>query len=82
VTRTRHPISLARAVMEKSPYVILAGAGADAFGARVGLEQVDPASFSQKRAGNRWSSSCRRKAARCHRVQWARRLRQRRHRFR
>jgi beta-aspartyl-peptidase (threonine type) len=45
VTRTRHPISLARAVMEKSPYVMLAGAGADAFGARVGLEQVDPSFF-------------------------------------
>jgi beta-aspartyl-peptidase (threonine type) len=34
VTRTRHPISLARAVMEKSPYVMMAGPGADAFGAR------------------------------------------------
>jgi beta-aspartyl-peptidase (threonine type) len=45
VTRTRHPISLARAVMEKSPHVMLIGAGADAFGARVGLEQVDPSFF-------------------------------------
>jgi beta-aspartyl-peptidase (threonine type) len=45
VTRTRHPISLARAVMEKSPYVMMAGSGADAFGARVGLEQVDPSFF-------------------------------------
>ena len=34
VTRTRHPISLARAVMEKSPYVMMVGPGADAFGAR------------------------------------------------
>jgi beta-aspartyl-peptidase (threonine type) len=33
VTRTRHPISLARAVMEKSPYVMLIGAGADTFSA-------------------------------------------------
>jgi beta-aspartyl-peptidase (threonine type) len=53
VTRTRHPISLARAVMEKSPYVILAGAGADAFGARVGLEQVDPSFFFTEA---RWQS--------------------------
>ena len=29
VTRTRHPISLARAVMDKSPHVMLIGAGAD-----------------------------------------------------
>jgi beta-aspartyl-peptidase (threonine type) len=53
VTRTRHPISLARAVMEKSPYVMLAGAGADAFGARVGLEQVDPSFFFTEA---RWQS--------------------------
>jgi beta-aspartyl-peptidase (threonine type) len=53
VTRTRHPISLARAVMEKSPHVMLIGAGADAFGARVGLEQVDPSFFFTER---RWQS--------------------------
>jgi len=45
VTRTRHPISLARAVMEKSPHVMLIGAGADAFAGEVGLEQVDPSFF-------------------------------------
>ena len=45
VTRTRHPISLARAVMDKSPHVMLIGAGADAFAAQVGLEQVDPSFF-------------------------------------
>jgi len=45
VTRTRHPISLARAVMEKSPHVMLIGAGADAFAGEVGLEQVDPSYF-------------------------------------
>ncbi len=53
VTRTRHPISLARAVMEKSPHVMLIGAGADAFGASVGLEQVDPSFFFTER---RWQS--------------------------
>lgn len=53
VTRTRHPISLARAVMEKSPYVMMAGPGADAFGARVGLEQVDPSFFFTE---GRWQS--------------------------
>ncbi len=45
VTRTRHPISLARAVMDKTPDVFLIGAGADAFAAQIGLEQVDPSFF-------------------------------------
>jgi beta-aspartyl-peptidase (threonine type) len=53
VTRTRHPISLARAVMEKSPHVMLIGAGADAFAGEVGLEQVDPSYFFTER---RWQS--------------------------
>ena len=44
VMHTRHPISLARAVMEKSPHVLLVGPGADAFARSVGLEQV-PQSF-------------------------------------
>lgn len=41
VTRTRHPVALARAVMEQSPHVMLAGIGADAFALTTGLEQVD-----------------------------------------
>ena len=45
LTRTRHPIAAARAVMEQSPHVMLSGEGADAFSASVGLEQVDPAWF-------------------------------------
>ncbi len=44
VTRTRNPISLARAVMEKTPYVLLVGPGADAFSVQAGLEQ-EPASY-------------------------------------
>jgi beta-aspartyl-peptidase (threonine type) len=51
VTRTRHPISLARAVMDKSPHVMLIGAGADSFAASVGLEEVDPSYFFTER---RW----------------------------
>ncbi len=42
VTRTRSPVTLARTVMERSPHVLLAGAGADAFAAHHGLEQVEP----------------------------------------
>jgi L-asparaginase / beta-aspartyl-peptidase len=53
VTRTRHPISLARAVMEKSPYVMLIGAGADQFAAQAGLEHVEPSFFFTER---RWQS--------------------------
>ena len=44
VQHTRHPILLARAVMEKSPHVMLIGKGADDFAASVHLEQV-PQSF-------------------------------------
>ncbi len=53
VTRTRHPISLARAVMEKSPHVLLVGPGADEFSKYAGLEQVDPSYFFTER---RWES--------------------------
>jgi beta-aspartyl-peptidase (threonine type) len=52
VTRTRHPISLARAVMEKSRHVMMIGAGADAFAASAGLEQVEPSWFFTER---RWA---------------------------
>jgi beta-aspartyl-peptidase (threonine type) len=51
VTRTRNPISLARAVMEKSPHVFLSGAGADRFSIEQGLVQVDPSWF---RTEERW----------------------------
>lgn len=53
VTRTRNPISLARAVMEKSPHVMLIGAGADNFAASVGLPQEPPSYFFTER---RWDS--------------------------
>ncbi len=51
VTRTRNPVSLARAVMEKSSHVMLAGDGADAFSVEKGLEQAEPAYF---RTEERW----------------------------
>jgi beta-aspartyl-peptidase (threonine type) len=53
VTRTKNPISLARAVMEKSPHVFLVGKGADEFSAQAGLEQVEPSYFFTER---RWQS--------------------------
>jgi beta-aspartyl-peptidase (threonine type) len=45
VTRTRNPISLARAVMDKSPHVMLAREGADQFSKEMGLEQAPPEYF-------------------------------------
>ncbi|MBL8557700.1 MAG: isoaspartyl peptidase/L-asparaginase [Hyphomonadaceae bacterium] len=51
VTRTRHPISLARAVMEKSPHVMLIGEGAETFARAQGLEEVAPSFFFTER---RW----------------------------
>lgn len=41
VTRVRNPILAAEAVMRRSPHVLLAGAGADAFAEGEGLERVD-----------------------------------------
>jgi beta-aspartyl-peptidase (threonine type) len=51
VTRVRNPISAARAVMERSPHVLLMGDGADAFAAAEGLARVDPGYFFVER---RW----------------------------
>ncbi|HEX8534112.1 MAG TPA: isoaspartyl peptidase/L-asparaginase [Allosphingosinicella sp.] len=45
-TATRNPVSLARAVMEKSPHVMLSGGGADQFSRDQGLEQAGPEWFS------------------------------------
>jgi beta-aspartyl-peptidase (threonine type) len=41
VQRVRNPINLARAVMEKSPHVLLAGKGAEDFARELGFELVD-----------------------------------------
>lgn len=43
--RTRNPVLLARAVMEKSPHVMMIGEGAEQFGRSVGIEMVDPSYF-------------------------------------
>ena len=46
VTRTRNPVGLARAVMEKSRHVFLSGVGADQFSVEQGLPQADPSWFA------------------------------------
>jgi beta-aspartyl-peptidase (threonine type) len=45
VSTTRHPIALARAVMEHTAYVMMVGPGADAFARTQGLEQEPPSFF-------------------------------------
>ena len=53
VTVIRNPISAARRVMEASPHVMLAGAGAEAFAAEQGLTIVDKSYFYTE---ERWQS--------------------------
>jgi L-asparaginase / beta-aspartyl-peptidase len=45
VTRIRNPVTLARAVMEKSPHVMLAGTGAEEFASTQGFSFVPPSYF-------------------------------------
>ncbi|WEK44798.1 MAG: isoaspartyl peptidase/L-asparaginase [Candidatus Sphingomonas colombiensis] len=52
VSATKNPITLARAVMEHSRYVLLAGPGADEFAREQEVEQVDPSHF---RTDKRWA---------------------------
>ena len=53
LSNIQHPISAARAAMEHSPHVMLAGEGADQFAAEQGLAIVDPYYFFTER---RWQS--------------------------
>lgn len=61
VERVKNPILLARAVMEKSPHVILAGKCAEDFARQLGLEIVDPKYFYTEQ---RWQALERVRAAR------------------
>ena len=49
VSTVQSPIALARAVMEDSPHVMLAGAGAEAFALEQGFDPVPPEYFSTER---------------------------------
>jgi len=51
VRGVRHPISLARAVMEDSPHVMLQGVGAESFADDQGLERIEESYFFTER---RW----------------------------
>ena len=51
VRHVRNPVLLARAVMERSPHVMLAGEGAEAFAREQGVARVDPEYFDTE---TRW----------------------------
>jgi len=53
VRTVRHPVTLARRVMERTPHVLVAGAGADRLALELGAETVDPAWFFTER---RWQA--------------------------
>lgn len=50
----RNPISLARAVMERTAHVLLVGEGADAFAREVGVPLEEPSYFSTERRREQW----------------------------
>jgi beta-aspartyl-peptidase (threonine type) len=52
----RNPVVLARAVMERTPHVLLAGAGAEAVAEREDIERVDPAWHVTEHRHRQWSS--------------------------
>ncbi len=53
IKHVKNPIRLARLVLEKSPHVMMVGAGAEAFAAKHGLERVSQYYFYTE---NRWKS--------------------------
>lgn len=60
IVRTRHPISLARRVMEQSPHVMMSGEGAEAFARSQNLEAVAPSFFFTERRWQQLEDSLRR----------------------
>lgn len=54
IKRIKNPISLARAVMEKSKHVFLAGEGAEKFAKEVGFKFVNPKCFLTENRYDKW----------------------------
>lgn len=59
ITTIKNPITAARAVMEKSPHVMMTGAGAEKFAKQQGIETVDPSYFYTE---SRWNGLLKAKA--------------------
>lgn len=60
VTIIRNPVTAARAVMEKSPHVMLAGRGAEEFAREQGLQLVKNSYFSTEERRKAWQQQRRR----------------------
>jgi len=56
VTRVRNPVRLARAVMERTPHVLLAGRGAEALAVELDLELMKPSWFVTARQRERFEA--------------------------
>ncbi|MFN3928384.1 MAG: isoaspartyl peptidase/L-asparaginase family protein [Thermoflexus sp.] len=56
VRRVRNPITLARAVMERTPHVLLVGAGAEALAELLGLPMADEVELVAPRDRERWEA--------------------------
>ena len=53
LTSTKNPIVVARAIMEKSPHVMMIGSGAESFARSVGAEAVEPSYYFTE---SRWQA--------------------------
>ena len=54
VSRVKNPVILARAVMEHTPHILMAGTGAERFARKVGIRMVRPEALISPRARERW----------------------------
>jgi L-asparaginase / beta-aspartyl-peptidase len=54
VNRVRNPILLARAVMERTPHILMSGAGAERLAREAGLRLCRPDQLVSRRARERW----------------------------
>src|SRR3954447_25866201 len=57
VRRFEHPISIARAVMERTPHVLLAGDGAEHFALQRGFERTDLLTDEARQEWESWRDS-------------------------
>lgn len=63
VKTIRHPIRLARKIMDESRHVFFTGSGAETFAAEHGLEQVDPEYFFDQKRYDQWQAAMGREEA-------------------
>lgn len=61
IKRIKNHVSLARAVMEKSPHVFLAGGGAEKFAKEVGFKFINPKYFLTENRYDKWLKEIRKK---------------------